>query len=253
MMNSNMMTPADIAAITGNNNGDGFLSGNGAWWIIVLLLFVCGWNGNGNGWNFGGGGNGVGENYVLATDFATLERKIDGVNNGLCDGFYAMNSGMLNGFGNINTAIMQNGYENRLAQNDIASQLATCCCTTQQNIKEAVTQGVMNTAAIQNQIKDCCCDNEKLVMQSEFNAQRYNCDTLSAIDKLGDRIIGYMDNAENNRIRDELATYKLAASQQAQNAYLVDKLGFKQPVPAFNVPNPFAPYYGGYGYGTTIA
>lgn len=44
------MSPADLAAVTGNNNG-AFGEGNGAWWIIILFLFIfCGW-GNGNGWN----------------------------------------------------------------------------------------------------------------------------------------------------------------------------------------------------------
>ena len=33
------MTPADIRACTGGND-DGFgFGGNGAWWIIILLLF----------------------------------------------------------------------------------------------------------------------------------------------------------------------------------------------------------------------
>ena len=43
-MNGNEMTPADIAAVTGrNNSGDGMFGGNGAWWIIILFLFVfCG-------------------------------------------------------------------------------------------------------------------------------------------------------------------------------------------------------------------
>lgn len=68
------MSPADLAAVTGNNNG-AFGEGNGAWWIIILFLFIfCGW-GNGNGWNNGGGG--AADNYVLASDFATLQRQID--------------------------------------------------------------------------------------------------------------------------------------------------------------------------------
>ena len=38
---------------------------------------------------------------------------------------------------------------------------------------------------------------------------------------------------------------ELAASQQAQNQYLVSQLGYKAPVPAFNVPAPWQ--YGNYG------
>ena len=46
------MTPADIAAVTNNggNSGWGF-GGDGAWWIIILFLFVfCGWGGNWGNW-----------------------------------------------------------------------------------------------------------------------------------------------------------------------------------------------------------
>mgnify|MGYP003299946643 CR=1 FL=1 len=58
---------------TSNNGG----CGNSMIWIIILL-FLCGGCG-GNGGGFGGNG-GIGENYVLATDFATIERKLDGIN-----------------------------------------------------------------------------------------------------------------------------------------------------------------------------
>ena len=105
-MMENGMSPADLAAVTGRNNGDGMIGGNGAWWIIILFLFVfCGWGG---GWgNNAGRGQGTAmDGYVLTSDFANIERKIDGVNNGLCDGFYAqaqMVNGvqmqMANGFG----------------------------------------------------------------------------------------------------------------------------------------------------------
>lgn len=135
---------ADIAAATGNNsrNNDAFGDGNAAWWIVLFLIF--GWGRNGFGGGFGGNGGGVGENYVLATDFATIERKLDGVNNGLCDGFYAMaqqfsntNQNVANstaalqqtlcqGFSGVNQAIVTNGYETRLGINGLASQLANC-------------------------------------------------------------------------------------------------------------------------------
>ena len=70
------------------NSGFGGFGGDGAWWIIILFLFVfCGWGGNGWGNNAGNSG-GVVDGYVLTSDFANVERKIDSVNQGLCDGFY---------------------------------------------------------------------------------------------------------------------------------------------------------------------
>ena len=87
-----------------NGGGYGGFGGYGSEWIWIIVLFALWQNGG-----FGGYGNrgGVGENYVLATDFATIERKLDGVNNGLCDGFYAMNTGMLNGFANVQNTLCQ--------------------------------------------------------------------------------------------------------------------------------------------------
>lgn len=141
---------ADIAAATGSNgrNNDGFGS-DGNWaWVLIFLIFALGGFGR-NGYGFGGGtGSGASDNYVLASDFATLQRQMDSgfdrignrienVNNGLCDGFYAMNTGMLNGFSGVqqalcqgfsgvNNAITTNGYETRLGTQNLASQLQNC-------------------------------------------------------------------------------------------------------------------------------
>lgn len=141
---------ADIAAATGRDgNNNGFADGNG-WWVIIFLIFAfMGWGNRGFGNGFGGNsGNGAADNYVLASDFATLqrqidsstatlERKADATQQGLCDGFYAMNTGMLNGFsgvqqtlcqgfGGINNTVVTNGYETRNAINGVSSQLADC-------------------------------------------------------------------------------------------------------------------------------
>ena len=83
---------ADIAAATGNggnscNNG-GF---GGAWgeWILVFLIFALfgGWGnggfgrGNSAGMDSYGGGMGAASGYVLASDFATIQRQLsDGFN-----------------------------------------------------------------------------------------------------------------------------------------------------------------------------
>lgn len=101
-----VMTMPVQPANTGNGNGWGF-GGDGAWWIIILFLFVfCGWGGNWGNNGFGGGnGAGVMDGYILTSDFANIERKIDNVNNGLCDGFYAQ-AQLVNGVQNA----MQQGF-----------------------------------------------------------------------------------------------------------------------------------------------
>lgn len=67
-----------------NNGGWGGFGGDG-WWIILFFIVLFGWGGNG----FGGSRGGVTDGYILTSDFANVERKLDGVNNGLCDGFFA--------------------------------------------------------------------------------------------------------------------------------------------------------------------
>lgn len=110
-----VMTMPVQPANMGNGNGWGF-GGDGAWWIIILFLFVfCGWGGNWGNNGFGGGnGAGAVDGYILTSDFANIERKIDVVNNGLCDGFYAQ-------------AQLVNGVQNAMQQGFIRLRRKTPC------------------------------------------------------------------------------------------------------------------------------
>ena len=144
-MRDNMLSPSDVALITGKNNSNncGFGDGNGAWWIIIFLIFAfMGWGRNGNG--LFGNGSGASDNYVLASDFAYIQRQLsDGfgdltsqnryIQNGLCDGFYAqaqlingVNQNVANGVYTLNSSITNGGYETRNAIQGISSQLADC-------------------------------------------------------------------------------------------------------------------------------
>ena len=224
---------SDIAAVTDGNRNNG-MWGNDAWWIIVLLLF--GWGRNGFGGGYGNGG-GVGENYVLATDFATIERKLDAVNNGICDSTFALNNNINANFRNVDNAICTLGYQALQNTNAIQSQLADCCCGIKGEIKDVAYANTMNTNQLDRRISDCCCDLEKMNMQNRFDAQAYNCNTLQAIDKLGDRIIDYMSAEKTQALRDENFALRLAASQAQQNEALLNKLS-PCPSPAYVVPNP---------------
>ena len=137
-MNEGVLSPADVAILSGNagNGRDNNGWGNDYAWIIILFL-IFGWGRNGFGNGGFGGGSGVADNYVLATDFATIERKLDTISNGICDSTFALNNTMTNGFAaaqqtlcqgfsGINQAITTNGYETRLGTQALASQLADC-------------------------------------------------------------------------------------------------------------------------------
>lgn len=98
-----------VANLDGNNNGNNWNDGSWLWFLIVVFAIFGGW-GNGFG-GFGGGTNGgVGSEIQRGFDNQAVISKLDGISNGLCDGFYAMNNSMLTGFNGINTNIMQTGY-----------------------------------------------------------------------------------------------------------------------------------------------
>lgn len=250
---------ADIAAATGNSNNNGnngFGWGGDGWWIILLFLFA-GWGRNGFGGGFGGQNDGY-TGYPCATqpdvraavDQQTLISKLDQQTYGLADSTYALNNAISNGFHGVDNAICTLGYQTQAGTNALASQLAACCCDIERTIGDSTTQGVMNTNAIQSQITACCCDLEKANMQNRFDAQTYNCDTLKAIDKLGDRIIDFMTQDKIATLTSENQSLKFAASQQAQNAYLVRELSDPCPIPAYFVPNPNCCYdYNRFGFG----
>lgn len=103
-----------------SNNRDGGFFGNEGLWAVIILAIIFGWGRNGFGGN-GGDSSGMGAlPYVMAAGtqggltradlqsefgFNGLENSVRGVQNGLCDGFYDMNSSMLNGFHGAGNAI----------------------------------------------------------------------------------------------------------------------------------------------------
>ena len=219
------LSASDIALLNGSerNNRDGFGDGNG-WWIILFFLCMFGWGGRGFGGFGGNSGSGSAvDGYVLTSDFANIERKIDGVNTGLCDGFYTQ-AQLVNG---VNMNIMQ-------GNNAIQSQLAQCCCDIREGISGINYNLATQACGIGRQI-------ESGFAQTNYNMAAQNSQTLQAIDKVGDRVIDYLANEKMQTLRDENQALRLAASQQAQNNYLVDQLGQKCPIPAYITCNPFAP------------
>lgn len=234
-----------------SGGGGGFGGGFGDSWLgLILFAMIFGWGRGGfGGGGFGGGGGGCG--YPCATqadvraavDQQTLISKIDQQTYGIADTFTALNNTLNNNFRGIDNAICSLGYQNQAGINSLAAQMAQCCCDTRSAIGEVSTGIERNSWQISKQISDCCCGIEKANMQNRFDAQTTACNTLQAIDKLGDRIIGYMSDRDTQNLRDELQSYRLQASQAKQNQYLIDQLR-PCPVPAYITCNPYAASYG---------
>ena len=238
------LSASDVALLSGNTgrNNDGF-GDNSGWWIIVFLIFALGGFGrNGFGSGFGGG-SGVADNYVLATDFATIERKLDAVNNGICDatfalnntinnGFFGVQNSLTQGFGGLNTALLQGNYA-------LSSQLSDCCCTIERGLDRVNYNNVINTNAIQQTL----CNSTRDIIESQNANYR----------AIHEELVANKLEAKNDRIaeqQNEINALRLKASQEAQNNYLIDQLK-PCPSPSYIVPNPNCCYnYGinGYGY-----
>ena len=216
-----------VANIDGNGNNNGWgADGGWIWFLVVILAIFGGWGGNG----FGFGGNGRGncatqEDVRAAVDQQTLISKLDQQTYGLADSTFALNNTIVNGFHGIDNAICTLGYQNQQGFNEMAHQISDCCCTTQRAI-----DGVnYNLATQTNAIQNAMCNNTRDIIDNQ------NSNTRSILDFLVNDKIATLQ-AENQNL-------KLAASQAAQNQYLVNEL---RPCakPAYITCNPYTASYG---------
>lgn len=234
MFNSNMPSLSDIAAVTGNRNDGGWGDGNGWWILIILFAIFGGWGNNGYG-----AGNGSGYVATAATqadiqrgfDTSAVISKLDGLSNGLCDGFYAMNTSVLTGVNSIQNSIQQASTAN--LQNTYTLQNA---------IQQDTVANMQNTNSISRQLADCCCENREAIAQVRYDMATNTCAITNAINQMGQNIMQNC-NANYRQLHDEMVAMQLAAkdekiaeqasliqslnlaaSQQAQNAYLVEQM-----------------------------
>lgn len=245
-----------VMPANGNYGNNGGWADGGWLWIIVVFALLFGW-GNG-GWGGFGGNNGGGYVATAATqadiqrgfDTQSIIGKLDGISNGLCDGFYAQNTAIMNGFHGVDNAICNLGYQTQQGfnttnialmqgQNALQSQFANCCCETREAIQGVNYNMAQNTCALQNTMNN----NTRDIIDSQ------NAGTRAILDYLCQDKIATL-TAENNDLR-------RAASQDRQNALLTTAMTAQTnqiiqavsptAIPAYVVPNPNA-YYG-YGCG----
>ena len=208
------LSAADIAAVTRNNDGLGF-GGDGAWWLIILFLFM--FNGNwGNGY-----GNGGYSEVQRGFDQSAVMSAIGDVNGALTAGFANNATALCGGFAGVNAAIA-NGF----AQSEIAAN--------------ARQMADMNQAfALQSQLAQCCCENRLASADLKYTIATENCADRTAlndgirdiltnqnagIQKILDTMCQDKIDAKNERIADlerQLTMANLAASQGAQTAAIL--------------------------------
>ena len=245
MFNTGNCPSVPIVANLDGNNGNNWNDGSWLWFLIVVFAIFGGW-GNGFG-GFGGGINGgVGSEIQRGFDNQAVISKLDGLSNGLCDGFYAMNNSMLTGFNGINTNIMQTGYG------------------IQQAINADTVANMQNTNAIQSSLNNmsaqnasCCCEIQRQIERgfadTNYNMATQACETRQAIADSTRQVIDFLTQDKIATLTAENNDLRRAASQDRQNALLTSAMSAQTnqiinavnpaPIPAYTVPNPNA-YYG---------
>ena len=232
-----------VANIDGNGNNNGW-GAEGSWlWFIIVIFAIFGWGGFGNGFGGNGMNGGVGSEIQRGFDNQAVVSKLDGITNGLCDGVYAVQTGM-NG---INTNILQTGFgiqqainadtvANMQNTNALQSQLANCCCETREAIQGVNYNMATNTCALQNSMNS----NTRDIIDSQ------NAGTRAILD--------YLCNEKISSLQAENSDLRRAASQDRQSALLTTQMAAQTQqiinavnppaIPAYVVPNPNAYAYG---------
>lgn len=223
MFNGNGYSLADVAAATrGNEYNDGMFGNNG-WWIILLFLFIWGRG----GWGFGEG-NGAPcatqADVRAAVDQQTLISKLDQQTYGLADSTYALNNSIMNGFHGVDNAVCTLGYQNQQGFNEISHQISNCCCGVQRTLERGFADTNYNLATQSCETRRAICDSTRDIIDNN------NAGVRSILDFLAQDKIATLQ-AENQTLR-------FAASQEAQNNYLVNTLR-PMPLPSYVVQNPF--------------
>lgn len=250
----------------GNNKSGGFF-GNEGLWAVIILAIIFGWGRNG----FGGGGgsdtstaipymmamgSGAAQGGLTRADlmsefgFKGLEDSVRAVQNGLCDGFYAANNTAMAGFRGVDNAICNLGYQTQQGfntmgtavmqgfngvergQNAIQTQLASCCCENGRAMERGFADIGYRMATDTCAINTNAATNTRDIIDA-VNAGFRGVDARLTAQQLADK------DAQIAAQTQRIFALELAASQQAQNQYLVNTLGTKAPVPAFRVPAPW--------------
>ena len=285
-MDNDFATGYALGSDNGGGNRNGFLNGEGLWAIIIFAM-IFGWGGNGFGWNRGtdAGLQGALTRSDLANEFAIndLQRSVAGVQNGICDGFYAVNTSLLQGFNAQERALSNLGYnlQQTMNQNNIANMqgfngvdkgLCQLGYNVQQNANQtnlALMQGfngvTQEVNALSQQAQSCCCETQRQ-MERGFCDTNYNLatNTTAIVQNAhndADRVIAKLNDMETTRQAERIAalqaenqSLRFAANQTAQSAYLaatmdankaelIRRLEAPTPIPAYSVPAPYP-----YGY-----
>ena len=234
------LSAADIAAVMGNGNNNGYgFSGDGAWWLVIIMLFALmggNWGNNGNS----NGGNGT--NYVVSD----VQRGFD--QSALMSSLNGLTTSVSNGFANAEVSRCNTQANLTAMLNNIAMQQQNCCCENRSAVADlkytVATENCADRAAVSDGIRD-------VIASATANTQALINSTNQGFTTIMDKICQLELDAKNDKIADlqqQLTMASLRESQAGQTAQiLADNAAqtaalenYLNPpaVPAYVVPNP---------------
>lgn len=209
-MDGSGLSASDVLALT--KDSDGLFGGGSSGGILALIIIFVLLFGTGSGFGFGGGRENVATQGEVQRSFDTntIINKLDGITNGLCDGFYATN----NSINGVNMNTMQ-GFN-------------------------SVNQGINSLGY---QMQQCCCENLRANDSLKYENAQNTCAIVNAIHADGEATRALMQANTVQELRDKLQERDNTISNFMQSQGLLNALGRY-------VTNPACPYgYNGYGYG----
>lgn len=238
----------------GGYGNDGFLGGNGAWWLIILLLFAN--NGWGNGFGFGGGGgvmpwmlnNTTNTDVQRGFDQSAIMGSLTGITSAINNGFANAEISRCNSQANVLQTLNANQAATLQSMNTLSMGLQNCCCENRAGLAD-----LKYTVATEN-----CADRTALsegltsmMMANNTNTQNLmntvNAGIQTVMDKIcalelagKDQQIAALTaqlNEANRRASQETQTAQILAGQRAL-ANEVEQYVLPTPRPAYIVQNP---------------
>lgn len=233
-----VMTMPVTPAYQGGNGGFGGWGGDWASWIILFLIFgMFGWGGYGGGWG-GNSGNGLGS--PSGQGWATRADINEGFAlNGLQNGQTSIRDAVSNGFHSVDNSICNLGY-----------QLQDCCCQTQRAVDGVNYNMATQANGIQNAIQGVRYDMATQACDTRNTIQNSTRDIIDNANANSRAILDFLTRDKIATLTAENQSLKFQASQAAQNAFITANQEAQtaelirrinpMPVPAYQVPNPYA-------------
>ena len=231
LSNDSTVMTMPVAPVYQGNNG-GFGNGWGNDWMSWLLLFILfgGYGYGGFGGGFGGGYGGF--NTPNAQGVITRADLNDGFAlQGLQNGQTSIKDAVTNGFHGVDTAVCQLGYNTQQGFNNLASQLASCCCDLRTETQGIRYDIATSSAATQNTIQNATRD----LMENS------NANSRAILQALNDNYVRTLERENSDLRMNALISNSNAVNQaarDAQTAELLRRTGHDCPTAAYVVQPP---------------